>query len=206
MHSFFAAILDVIFPPSAHERVVRTATGASIAAEYAPSAFGDVVVLASYRTPLMRALVQQAKFRRDRRAIELLGQLLAKHLGAAFPNKMRHTIHLIPIPLSAERLQERGYNQTVEIARAAQAHVPSLHIHATLLKKMRHTASQTSLSRAERLENLADAFGVGDSTLPLDTPLILFDDIVTTGSTLAEAARTLRSVGFTRISCLVLAH
>ena len=64
----------------------------------------------------------------------------------------------------------------------------------------------TSLSRAERLKNLTGVFAAGEHALPPDTPLILFDDIVTTGSTLDEAARALTRAGFTHITRLALAH
>ena len=201
MRSFFAALLDVVFPSSARARIVRDTSFAALKVAYAPRAVGDSTALARYREPLVRALIHEAKFRRNERAIALLGQLLAEHL-----ERTDTSLHLVLVPLSSERLRERGYNQVNEIARAAHAHIPRLHIHDELLKKVRHTPPQMSLARSERLHNLAGAFAIGEHALPYDTPLILFDDIVTTGSTLAEAARTLEAAGFTRITLLALAH
>lgn len=200
MHSFFSTLLDIVFPPSPHARIVRETTFDAFAASYAPHHFKGASALASYHNPTVRACIHEAKFHRNKHAIELLGRLLARHL------REKKSVHLIPIPLSPARLRERGYNQTLEIAVAARTYAPPTEIHDALLKKVRHTASQTSLARAERLKNLADAFGVGDHTLPLNTPLILFDDVTTTGSTFAEATRTLRAAGFTRIQCLAIAH
>ncbi len=210
MHSFFTAFFDTLFPPSQHEKIVRDTSFKILKVACTPHTFGEVTALASYHTPLVRAFIHEAKFHRNERAIALFGQLLGEHLHAAFPLEMPRAIHLIPIPLSAERLRERGYNQVLAIARSARARVPHLVVHENILQKIHRTPSQTSLSRAERLKNLAGVFAVGghapDPTLPPDACIILFDDIVTTGSTLSEASRTLREAGFTHIEQLAIAH
>jgi ComF family protein len=214
MYSFFyssvRAFFDTLFPLSAQAASVRDATFPTLMATCARHVFQDTIVLSSYRIPLIRTFIHEAKFQHNERAIELLGQLLGEYVRVSFqntsPNKVHSEIHLVPIPLSAERLRERGYNQTLEIASAAQAHVPHLTVHETLLQKIKHTPSQTSLLRTERLKNLNGVFAVGVHALPYDAHLILFDDIVTTGSTLAEATRILREAGFTHIEQLALAH
>ena len=206
MHSFFSVFFDILFPPSTHEKTVREASFETLKEACASHIFGDTTALASYHTPLVRACIHEAKFHRNKRAIALLGQLLGEHACAAFPSEMPRTTHLIPIPLSTERYQERGYNQTLLIARAAQRYAPHIQIHETLLQKIRHTPSQTSLTRAERLKNLNGVFAVGEHAVPHDAHIILFDDIITTSSTLAEASRTLKEAGFTHIDQLALAH
>lgn len=201
MH-LITAILDTLFPPSVHARLVRETTPETLADEYMPQTVEGVSVLAEYRTERMVALLHEAKFHRNTTAIALLGRLLATHLKKCG----LQDANLVPLPLSKERLRERGYNQTVLIARATQAHLPHLSVHGSLLVKNRHTQPQTSLPRRERLTNLAGAFAIGVHTLPFDTPLVVFDDITTTGTTLAEASRTLKSAGFTRVRKLALAH
>lgn len=202
MYPFLHTFLDMLFPPSPDERRVRDATIAAVMAEYSPYIYAETVVLASYRAPLVHALIHEAKFRHNIRAITLLGELVGTHLRSAI-----HTeINLVPLPLSPQRLKERGYNQTLEIARATQVHNPSIHIHHELLKKVRHTPLQTSLPRKDRLLNLKGAFAVGECTLSRNTPLILFDDVVTTSATLAEASRTLKNAGFIHVEQLALAH
>ena len=217
MRSLFTALLDLMFPPSPHARLVREATERAVLPAYAPRRFGATLTLAPYREPLMEALIQEAKFHRNERAIALLGQLLALHLHKTQKEtrgapERAHETYLIPIPLSRERLRERGYNQTLEIARAALASAARAHLADSLLRRIRHSAPQTSLSRDERLRNLAGAFAVNTDALPFQSSfppqsrLILLDDVVTTGATLSEAARTLRNAGFTRVEQLTLAH
>ena len=172
----------------------------------APHTFNDTVALAPYRAPLVRACIHEAKFARNERAIALLGQLLGEYLNATFPHETKSDIHLVPIPLSEQRLRERGYNQVLEITYSARPRARHIHIHETLLQKIRHTPSQTSLTRSERLQNLNGVFAVGEHAVPLTAHLILFDDVVTTGTTLAEAARALTRAGFTHIDQLALAH
>lgn len=199
-------ILDTLFPLSAHARLVREMTPELLAEEYVPQTIEGAVVLTSYRAERMQALLHEAKFHRNTAAIALLGELLATHFKKHGKKYARGGVRLVPLPLSRERLRERGYNQTVLIVRAAEMHVPQISIDESLLVKIRHTQPQTSLPRRERLTNLAGVFAAGAHALPLDTPLIVFDDITTTGATLAEASRTLKSAGFTRVQKLALAH
>ena len=122
---------------------------------------------------------------------------------------------LIPIPLSARRERRRGYNQSVALARALgrQWRLPVL---AQLLVRTRDTATQTALTPAARLANVAGAFAlrIGDCGLRIErgseksaihnpqSAIVLVDDVFTTGATLAEAARALETAGFTTISAV----
>jgi ComF family protein len=119
---------------------------------------------------------------------------------------------LIPIPLSARRERRRGYNQSLSLARALgqQWQLPVL---AQLLVRARDTATQTALTPAARLANVAGAFQVKNeecrmlspshsALISLHSSLVLVDDVFTTGATLAEAARALEHAGFTTISAV----
>ncbi len=205
MHSFVRTCIDILFPPSKHEKIVRETTFEMLKEACAPHVVGESTALASYHAPLVRACIHEAKFHHNTQAVTLLGTLLAAHLAVSLPKSHRN-VHLIPIPLSAERLRERGYNQTYDIARSARACDPRIQVHETILHKTKHTRSQTSLTREARLKNLAGVFALGEHTLPHDVHLILFDDITTTGATLREAARALRAEGFTHVDQLALAH
>ncbi len=111
---------------------------------------------------------------------------------------------VLPIPLSAERLSERGYNQALLLAR--QLHPGKTDAH--LLMRTRHTPSQRTLPRSERLANLVGAFAVD----PLRTHqvqgkrIVLVDDVMTSGASLHTAARELRRAGAAHISAIVLAR
>ncbi|QQG49754.1 MAG: ComF family protein [Candidatus Berkelbacteria bacterium] len=110
---------------------------------------------------------------------------------------------LVPLPLSRERLQERGFNQS-EVFCEQLARRYGLSVWNGL-KRSRHTKAQAELGRKERLKNVKGAFRVvGGETAP--KKIILVDDVITTGATLGEAARTLRKVGTEEIVALTLAH
>jgi ComF family protein len=111
---------------------------------------------------------------------------------------------LLPMPLSPARLRERGFNQSLELAR----HLSSNKTVADLLLRISHTAPQSSLKRDERLKNVVAAFALD----PLRTSelrgkrVILLDDVMTSGASLFAAAQTLREAGAAHITGLVLAR
>ena len=118
---------------------------------------------------------------------------------------------LVPVPLGPGRLRERGYNQSDCLARALSRRWNRPVVE--LLVRTRDTATQTALTPEARLANVAGAFAlrIGDCGLRIDggksksairnpksamgRPLILVDDVFTTGATLAEAARALERAG-----------
>lgn len=103
---------------------------------------------------------------------------------------------LVPVPLHRSKLRERGYNQSLEIGRGIAA-ATGLRLEEDLLVRARPTPSQTPLSRAERRTNVAGAFAVRALALPSLSrrPVLLVDDVITTGATVTECARVLRSAG-----------
>ena len=110
---------------------------------------------------------------------------------------------LIPIPLSQQRLSERGFNQALLLAH----HLCRAKTQAHNLLRMKHTAAQSSLKRSDRLTNLTGAFAVA----PLlawqlrGKHVLLIDDVATSGATLNLAARVLKQAGAAKVSALVLA-
>lgn len=109
---------------------------------------------------------------------------------------------IVPVPLHARRLRERGYDQTSllagELARAVG--VPR---RLDLLTRSRATATQASLDRAGRLANVERAFVASPRAAGLR--LLVLDDVRTTGATLADASRALLAVGAARAHSLALA-
>lgn len=114
---------------------------------------------------------------------------------------------LLPVPLAPERLRERGYNQSLELARAL-ARRRRLRCEPRLLLRLRDTAHQLQLPPDERAANVRQAFAVE----PLRAAelrgahVALLDDVMTTGATLHELARVLRQAGAARIQAWVLAR
>lgn len=103
---------------------------------------------------------------------------------------------LLPLPLSAERLRERGFNQAVEIARGL-ARATGLPMALTGCQRSRDTRPQAALPWQERRRNIRGAF---DCHLNLTgRTVIVVDDVMTSGATLDEFARTLKTQGAARV-------
>jgi ComF family protein len=111
---------------------------------------------------------------------------------------------VIPMPLSAKRLQSRGFNQAWLLAQA----LSPAKARATWLLRIRDTPAQSSLARKERLSNVANAFAID----PLRQPdlegknVLLVDDVMTSGASLRAAALPLRQAGVRQITALVFAR
>ena len=110
---------------------------------------------------------------------------------------------LIPCPSSPERLRERGFNQSAEIAQALSRTL-NIPLRPDLLSRCKGSPAQASLDRAERLKNLTDTFQVKDTPMPDHVALI--DDVITTGATMHAMAHSLRQNGARRIDVWALAR
>lgn len=103
---------------------------------------------------------------------------------------------MVPIPLHTTKLEQRGYNQADLIAQEF-CRITRLPIVSQGLKRIRVTQPQFSLSAQERAQNLSQAFHVTDALKKYrQHPIMLIDDIYTTGATAQSAAQTLRRNGF----------
>lgn len=111
---------------------------------------------------------------------------------------------VVPVPLHRVRLYERGYNQSAYLAQG-YAQAASLPTAAGLLRRTRATRSQTHLDRTARWANVDGAFAVTAPQSVDGRQILLIDDVLTTGATLAAAAQTLRSAGATAVHAATLA-
>ncbi len=111
---------------------------------------------------------------------------------------------VLPLPLSRERLRQRGFNQALELARTL---APGK-VESALLQRLRDTPAQSALPRDQRLRNVRGAFGVvpGKEGHVAGRRVVLVDDVMTSGATLFAAARALRAAGASHITGLVLAR
>ena len=111
--------------------------------------------------------------------------------------------YVIPVPLHAEKLKRRGFNQVDRIFSPwAKAH--GLH-YADILIRTKKTKSQYSLNPSERSINLHAAFALKKDISVANAKCLLLDDIFTTGSTLKNCAKVLKEHGARSVSGLVLA-
>lgn len=140
-------------------------------------------------------LIHGLKFHQRLNHARLLGALLADYLTARLPPGERPD-GVIPVPLHPHRLRERGFNQAVELARPVARHL-AIPLMYALCRRRRMTPVQTGLTALERRRNLRRAFSVGNVHGLRHVALV--DDVVTTGSTVNELARTLKRAGVERV-------
>lgn len=170
-----------------------------------PPPFTRTLCAVDYTFPWDR-LVADFKFR-DRP--ELAGPMSRLMLQAArsATSDMPTSALLVPVPLSAARMAERGYNQAWELARRL-ARATGMRALPSTLERVVDTRHQAELDRAQRIANLRAAFLVpGTARGELEgRHVVLVDDVVTTGATAREAATTLLRAGAAQVDLWVLAR
>ena len=153
-----------------------------------------------YEHPL-DLLESRFKFRGDLAAGRVLTSLMIERASVDAPSRPDA---IVPVPLHVSRLRARGYNQALELAKPL-ARVCGIPLEADLIRRVRATAAQTGLDAATRRRNLRDAFAIaGERAVPLH--VVLFDDVMTTGTTMRECARVLRRAGVARVDAWALAR
>ena len=156
-------------------------------------------------------LIGELKYKENTLPLEHIGKLLYEEIIVLLSDILLFNADaeflLIPIPISEERRLERGYNQSEYIAKAIlENDVAHKLLYAPQwFSKIKETPSQShSESKAERISNLAGCFEA-DPRVEMKY-IILIDDVVTTGSTLSEARKTLLDAGARDVFAFTIAH
>ncbi len=169
-------------------------------AEPAPTLPGlDGVRIAFVFDGPLRGAVHQLKYRRVRRMAQPLGALLSAVLAA----RPLAADALLPIPLHPARQAERGFNQAEVLAREVEQAL-RLPLIGAGLARVRATEQQARLDARARAENMRGAFRWQGATPP--RRIILVDDVLTTGATMAACAAALRAAGTEQVYGLALAR
>jgi ComF family protein len=148
-----------------------------------------------YRFPV-DGLIQSCKYGGRLSTIRALSEMLRRC-------KPPQADLIVPMPLSPQRLRERGFNQALELARAVAPSIAAP-VDAALCVKIRETSPQTRLPWQERRKNIRGAFVVlGNVT---DRHVLVIDDVLTTGATLNELARGLKRAGAASVTGWVVAR
>lgn len=171
----------------------------------------SVFALYSYKVPSIKESLLLGKYHLNKEALRSL-------IPTRLDSLSRHPLFteqalLVPVPLHTYKQNYRGFNQSAVIASALEELNPNWHL-CNMLSRNRFTKTQKDLKQKERQTNIDDAFSLKDNlalpknftiTLTPETPIILIDDVLTSGSTLMSAAHTLQTNNYTNIHWLTLA-
>lgn len=206
LRSLAAELLDLVAPPTcaacdapypSRAPLCDPCRSYLLAADDRPE---GVAVAFEHGASLARA-IYRAKYDGDPNVAVALGALLVETFEP--PDEADDAI--VPVPLHPGRLRARGYNQSRELARALARHL-RVPVFSDVVARTRDTPSQTRLDRAARRRNVADAFTVTRPEGVRGRRLLLVDDVVTTGATLASLRAALLAAGARSVRAVALSR
>lgn len=211
----FSEILDLLYPPrcafcrkvlkkgehgmckKCETKISRTHAGGSQSGDF----FSCCVSPLYYENEVRDALLR-FKFNDATVHAELFGGLLADCIAENL--KGRYDI-ITWVPLSRNRMKKRGYDQAMLLAMSAALKLDDVAVE--LLKKHTDVPAQSGVGSAEkRRANISGVYAVTDEELVRGRRILLIDDIITTGATLSECAKTLKYCGAEEVVCCTLAR
>jgi len=155
----------------------------------------------------IRYLVRQLKYHNKIQYARTLARLFVQHTDIFYD--FQHPQLLIPMPMHKHRLKQRGYNQAQELTRFLSAHF-QIPVNNQSLIRHQATRLQAGLNARDRQKNVSKAFKIAADghkfKLSDYQHIALVDDVMTTGSTLNEAARILKQAGIQRVDAWIMAR
>lgn len=152
---------------------------------------------------LVQTLITELKYHHNKKVGILFGKLMGKAI--AVEEKLKQVDCIIPIPISASKIQSRGYNQSEVIAMGLQQIWPRPILNDVLIKR-NWSNSQTKKNRKARLQQLPDLFFLQKPTSIEGKHILLIDDVLTTGATLEAAVASLMAGSPASVSIAVAAY
>lgn len=156
----------------------------------------DIYSPCSYENPRVKKLIHTFKYEPFCRTLAWpLAKIIAGHFSLC--QKIPTGFNLVFVPLTTKRIRKRGFNQAQDLAQKLSViwKIPIV----CGLEKIRETTRQAELAQDQRMKNLHDAFISKNKTAIAGKKFFLVDDVVTTGATMEECAKTLRRAGATEI-------
>ena len=146
-------------------------------------------------------IIYELKYKNHPEIGEVMGRMFAKEIQ---PSGFFDGIDgIVPVPLAKKRQRQRGYNQSLEIARGV-ASVSNLPILEKVVKRIAFEGRQTNKGRWARNENVEKVFQLADADAIHGKHLLLIDDVVTTGATMIACTKELLKAGDIKVSVLAL--
>jgi ComF family protein len=147
--------------------------------------------------------VHELKYGARSQVADSLGLLLADFTNRWLPS--REGLLTMPVPLHPKRLRERGFNQSLLLAKKVAGELGTV-LDFLSLRRVKYTQPQTGLGKDERRKNVRRAFKVVNPKAVKKKTILLVDDVTTTGNTLNECARVIKRAGSKKVYCIVFAR
>lgn len=201
---------DLVFPPSCIncgrvdtgwcERCHQALAEVPVSPQHIDHPLLSTIVSSGPHTGLLQNAIVALKYH----DVALMAQPLAQRIASVVQQLGWASDMLVPVPLSQQRRQERGYNQAELIASAAGL-ILGLPCVPSSIRRQRHTRPQVGLTASERLDNVRQAF-TADARLVAGQSIILVDDVHTTGATLSSCADAALAAGARAVLGLTVTH
>ncbi|PJE73746.1 MAG: hypothetical protein COV02_00845 [Candidatus Terrybacteria bacterium CG10_big_fil_rev_8_21_14_0_10_41_10] len=207
---FFRALLEFIFPQKCAGcgiEKVALCLACLKGVEMPDVAEANGIYAASnYRDRTVKNVIRLLKYKKGHCLAKPLAELIKERclpkIMETYPKLNMKDFITIPIPLSAGKLRERGFNQAAEMAKLLP-----LPTNNKILFKIKETPSQVSVKdRDKRLKNIEGSFITKNVDTLKGKNIIIIDDVFTTGATIKEAKKTLKAGGAKKVLAIVLAR
>lgn len=170
-----------------------------------PSVFREFSGIKTYACCLydeiVKKLIKDLKYHNKKKLVSLFSEIMFDYMKEINLNK---DYLIIPVPISKERLKERKYNH-MDLVADNLAKLSGFKVNKDLLLRIKDTQKQFKLHKQERIKNIKGAFCINEnSDVPKDAPLLIIDDITSTGITFEEIIKTLKKVGYKNIIAIAL--
>jgi ComF family protein len=152
--------------------------------------------------PPVPDLIQDFKFR-NKTALRKTFRAISQTFLDRYHPTLKEFQGLIPLPLTPVRMRERGYNQSLLLAESL-SQITGIPYVTDILSRAKHAPQQSTLGEKERWTNIKGAFRINSRSSVKDKQYLVVDDLLTTGATASEAARTLKRAGAARVGVVVL--
>lgn len=159
---------------------------------------GVNVYVAGYYNKELQKIIRGIKYHRQKDLAYYLGKFMYEYFSKSDELKNKD-FQLVPVPLHKNRIRTRKYNH-MELVCEEFSKFSGFETNFELIKRIKDTKPQYKLSRKERLINLDGAFEVNKTQIP-EKPVLIMDDICTTGSTFEEIIKVLSNCGIKEIVC-----